>query len=112
MTTHDPAENPLPLNMPPTDNNNTTYNLQTPPTQTPPTQNGYAHTPLPTLHETDIRLISHNINTLHTTSEAELGTTFDLYKAFNPTIIGLQECNKNWTQYDTTEGPLWNTMNR
>jgi hypothetical protein len=83
-----------------------------PPSPTPPSttpspndHHGYSHLPLPTLHPTDIRLISHNINTLPTTTQAELGATFDLYQAFDPTIIGIQECNRNWSLYDKTDGP-------
>ena len=66
----------------------------------------YATMPLPELAPADLRLLSHNINTLQTTTSAELGATFDAYEALNPTIIGLQETNKNWTIYDKTEGPL------
>jgi hypothetical protein len=32
--------------------------------------------------------------------------TFDLYTELDPTIIGIQEANKNWTLYDRTEGPV------
>ena len=74
------------------------------PDPTPP----YSYTtfPLPDLAPTDLCLLSHNINTLHTTTPAELSTTFDSYEVFQPTIIGLQETNKNWSLYDKTEGPL------
>ena len=78
----------------------------TPPLLTATITNGYAHLPLPTLHQTDVRLISHNINTLHTSTQAELGTTFELYQNFDPTILGIQECNKNWSIYDRTVAPL------
>jgi hypothetical protein len=54
---------------------------------------GYTNLPLPDLIPTDICLLSHNINTLHTTTTAELGITLDLYNELDPTIIGLQECN-------------------
>ena len=73
---------------------------------------GYTTTPLPELAPTDIRLLSHNINTLHTTTQAELGAIFDSYATFHPTVIGLQETNKNWSQYDKTEGPLRDIVNR
>ena len=73
---------------------------------------GYATMPLPELAHTDLRLLSHNINTLQTTTSAEIGATFDAYEALNPTIIGLQETNKNWTIYDKTEGPLRTIINR
>ena len=66
----------------------------------------YTHLPLPDLQPTDIHLISHNINTLHTTMLAELGAILDSYSALQPNILGLQEMNKNWTIYDKTEGPL------
>ena len=62
--------------------------------------------PLPELASTNLRLLSHNINTLQMTTSAELGATFDTYEALQPTIIGLQETNKNWSLYDKTEGPL------
>ena len=43
---------------------------------------------------------------------AELGAIFDsAYATLNPTIIGLQETNKNWSLYDKTEIPLWNVIN-
>ena len=105
-----------PLNDTP-NNPHTTPFTHTPPTQDTPTpantnNNGYAHLPLPTLRTTDIRLLSHNINTLHTTTQAELGATFDLYQEFDPTIIGIQECNKNWTVYDKTEGRLRDVTQR
>ena len=97
-------------NTPPTPNTHCTTHTETAhttPTQTPTTpNNGYAQLPLPTLRPTDIRLISHNINTLHTTTEAEIATTLDFYREFDPTIIGLQETNKNWTIFEKTEGPL------
>ena len=67
---------------------------------------GYTTIPLPALAPTDLHLISHNVNTLHMTTTAELGATFDAYEALQPTIIGLQETNKNWSLYDKTEGPL------
>ena len=78
---------------------------------TPPNTNGYTKLPLPTLLPTDIRILSHNINTLHTTTPAELGATLDLYQELDPTIIGIQECNKNWSKYTTTEGPLRDALN-
>jgi hypothetical protein len=79
---------------------------------TPANTNGYTKLPLPTLLPTDIRILSHNINTLHTTTPAELGATLDLYQELDPTIIGIQECNKNWSKYTTTEGPLRDALNR
>ena len=94
----------------------TPFHYSTPPTDSPtPTHlhnHGYAHLPLPTLRPTDIRLLSHNINTLHTTTQAELSATFELYSEFDPTILGIQECNKNWTIFDKTEGPLRDTIQR
>jgi hypothetical protein len=76
-------------------------------TTTATINNGYAHLLLPTLHQTDVRLISHNINTLETSTQAELSTTFALYQDFvEPTILGIQECNKNWTIHDRTGAPL------
>ena len=106
--------------MPPCDNTPTPPTLLTPTnptsshTDTPhstPHAIGYTHPPLPSLNPTDIRILSHNINTLQTTSQAELGATLDLYQELTPTILCLQECNKNWSQYDKTEGPLHNTVN-
>jgi hypothetical protein len=58
------------------------------------------------LRPTDIRVLSHNINTLPTTSVAELGAPVDLYHNLSPSIIGMQEPNKNWTCYDSTIGRL------
>jgi hypothetical protein len=75
-------------------------------------ENGYATLPLPTLCDTDIRLISHNINTLPTTTNIELETTFNDYKAYDPTVIGLQECNRNWNNYTKTELPLRTVLQR
>jgi hypothetical protein len=106
---------------PPSDHTPTPPTNTTPPT--PPTLNtqpspptphttGYTHPPLPPLLPTDIRILSHNINTLHTASQAELGATFDKYQELDPTILCLQECNKNWSQYDKTEGPLRATVTR
>ena len=43
---------------------------------------------------------------------AKLGATFDSYSAFQPTIIGLQEMNKNWSLYDKTEAPLRTIVNQ
>ena len=71
----------------------------------------YTPLPLPELTPQDIRIISHNINTLHITTMAELGATFDSYSEFQPTIIGLQEMNKNWSLYDKTEAPLRTIVN-
>ena len=68
--------------------------------------------PLPELASADIWLISHNINTLHTTTSAELGATFDSYNMLQPMILGLQETNKNWSKYDKTEGQLRTIVNR
>ena len=60
---------------------------------TPTNSNGYTQLPLPSLLPTDIRILSHNINTLHTTTHAKLGATLNLYQELDPTIIGIQECN-------------------
>ena len=86
--------------------------ITTPPHSAPSTNlHGYTTNPLPELAPTEIRLISHNINALHTTTQAELGAIFDSYATFQPTVIGLQETNKNWSQYDKTEGPLRDIVN-
>ena len=109
------------LHMPPRDTTSTSPTLLTPTNQTSSHTNtphstphaiGYTHPPLPSLNLTDIRILSHNINTLHTTSQAELGTTLDLYQELTPTILCLQECNKNWSLYDKTEGPPCDTVNQ
>ena len=95
--------------------NNATTNVPplTPDTSLEPSINyGYATMPLPELAPTDLGLLSHNINTLNTTTSAELGATFDTYEALQPTIIGLQETNKNWSLYDKTEGPLRTIINQ
>ena len=81
------------------------------PTPIPSNLHSYTSLPLPELNQQDIRIISHNINTLHMTTTAELGATFDLYSEFQPTIIGLQETNKNWSLYDKTEAPLRTIVN-
>jgi hypothetical protein len=47
-----------------------------------------------------------NIHTIPTTSVAALGASFDLYHHLSPSIIGMQEPNKNWTCYDSTMGRL------
>ena len=73
---------------------------------------GYTPLPLPPIHNTNIHIISHNINTLHTTTTAELSATFDAYYSLQPTIMGLQETNKNWSIYNKTEGPLQTIINR
>jgi hypothetical protein len=91
------------------DNMHTPVMEPTTPIHTPP---GYTHLPLPPLSPTDIRLLSPNINTLHTITPPELGATLDLYQELDPTIIGLQECNKNWKKYDKTEGPLREALAR
>jgi hypothetical protein len=62
----------------------------------------YTGLPLPTISPTDIRVLSHNINSLPTSSTDKLGATFDLYHHLSPSIIGLQETNKNWNCYDAT----------
>ena len=82
------------------------------PTTIPSNLHGYTTLPLPELTQQDIRIISHNINTLHTTTMAELGATFDSYSKFQPTIIGFQETNKNWNLYDKTEAPLRTIVNQ
>ena len=82
------------------------------PNSNPPRTHGYTPISLPDLRPQEIRIISHNINSLHTTTTAELGATFDSYNAFQPTILGLQETNKNWTLYDKTEAPLRTIVNR
>ena len=74
------------------------------PDPTPPY--GYTTLLLPELAPIDLHLLSYNINILHTMTSAELGATFNSYEVFQPTIIGLQETNKNWSLYDKTEGPL------
>ena len=81
------------------DTTSTTHTTIIPPIPAPPLLNhtnatGYSHLPLSLLANDTIRLLSHNINTLHTTTSAELGATFDLYHQFDPTILGLQECKK------------------
>ena len=114
--THDTTTPTTPMSQP-TENstNNATTNV---PTLTPDTSPepsihyGYATMPLPELAPTDLRLLSHNINTLHTTTSAELGATFNTYEALQPTIIGLQETNKNWLLYDKMEGPLRMIINQ
>ena len=90
---------------------NTTPTPRHDPSPAPTTTYSYATLPLPDLAPTDLQIISHNINTLHTTTSAELGATFDAYEALQPTIIGLQETNKNWSIYDKTEGPLQTIIN-
>ena len=50
------------------------------PNPTPPY--GYTTLPLSDLAHTDLHLLSHNNNTLHTTTSAELGATFDSYTVF------------------------------
>ena len=97
-------------------NNNTDAppNPSTPTTNTP-TQNindGYTPPPLPTLLPTDIRVLSQNINTLPTSTPAELEATLAIYKKHNPTIIGLQETNKNWSVYEATIGRLRSSTSR
>jgi hypothetical protein len=77
---------------------------QVTPNMTPQHTDGYTRPPLPTLAPTDIRVLSHNINTIPTSSPAELGVSFDLYRNLNPSIIGLQETNQNWSKYDETTG--------
>ena len=84
----------------------TTPMLSPEPSPDPSPMYGYTTLLLPDLAPTDLQLLSHNINTLHTMTTAELGATFDSYDTFQPTIIGLQETNKNWSLYDKTEGPL------
>jgi hypothetical protein len=51
--------------------------------------------PPPTLAPTKIRILSHNVNTLPTTSPAELDISFDLYCNLNPLIMEIQEMNPN-----------------
>jgi hypothetical protein len=46
-----------------------------PPTSTPNLRDGYTMLPLPMLQPTEIRVLSQNINTLPTTSPAELGAS-------------------------------------
>jgi hypothetical protein len=75
-------------------------------TTTQDISDGYACLPLPILKPTEIRVLSHNDNTLPTTSIEELGASFDLYRNLNPTIIGMQETNKNWSKYDPTVGRI------
>ena len=94
-----------------------TNNTPPPNTNNPtPIQNhidsGYTVLPLPNLLPTDIRVLSHNINSLPTASEAELGASFDLYHQLNPSVIGLQETNKNWTFYDATVGRIRQCLER
>ena len=88
-----------------------------PPTTTPaptpqPHTLGYAHIPLQPPNNDTIRVLSHNINTLQTTTDAELISTFQLYSELDPTIIGIQECNKNWNIPDKTLFPLCKIVNR
>jgi hypothetical protein len=73
---------------------------------------GYMCLPLPTLKPTEIRVFSHNINSLPTTSTAELGASFDMYRNLNPTILGLQETNKNWSKFDLTVGRVKQCVER
>ena len=88
-------------------------NLNPPtPITTQQTEAGYTSLPLPTLLTTDIRVLSHNINSLPTSSTAELGATFDLYHHLSPSIIGLQETNKNWKCYDATIGRIKQCIQR
>jgi hypothetical protein len=93
-------------------------NASNPPTSritTQQTDAEYTSLPLvPTLSPTDIvHVLSHNINSLPTSSTAaELGVTFDLYHHLSPSIIGLQEMNKNWNCYNATIGRLKNCIGR
>lgn len=73
---------------------------------------GYTRLPLPTLQPTEIRIFSHNINSLPTTSIEELGASFDMYRNLNPTILGLQETNKNWSKFDPTVGRVKQCVER
>jgi hypothetical protein len=52
----------------------------------------------------EIRVFSHNIDSLPTTSTEELGASFDMHQNLNTTILGLQETNKNWSKFDPTVG--------
>ena len=109
---HDPS-----LTSPPTCNAQprTIYHDDVPadcPTPIPSHSHGYTSLPLPELRQQEIRIISHNINTLHTTTTAKLGATFDSYSEFQPMIIGLQETNKNWSLYDKTEALLRTIVNQ
>jgi hypothetical protein len=101
-TTH---TNTTPTNTPTANPPNSDPPIITPYT-TPHPRNGYVALPLPTLKPTEIRVLSHNINTLPTSSPAELGVSFDLYRNLNPSILGLQETNKNWSKYDATVGRM------
>ena len=111
-TTHTPSISSL--NAPHmTDTTTNTTPMPSPdPSPKPLTTYSYTTLPLPALAPADLWFISHNINTLHTMTSAELRATFDSYKALQPTIIGLQETNKNWSLYDKTEGPLWTIINQ
>jgi hypothetical protein len=64
------------------------------------------------LEPTEIRVLSHNVNTLPTTSIKELGASFDPYQNLNPTMIGMQETNKNWSKYDPTVGRVKQCIKR
>jgi hypothetical protein len=79
---------------------------------TPQHNNGYTRPPLPMLAPTDIHVLLHNINTIPTLSPAELGASFNLYHNLNPSIIGLQETNQNWSKYDETTGQVKQCMER
>jgi hypothetical protein len=119
-TTAQTNSHPLFTHPTPLTDNDTPPNSHTPnspPTPPPPTptqnlQAGYTALPLPILQPTEIRVLSHNINTLPTSSPAELGASFDLYRQLNPSIIGLQETNKNWKKYDATVGRVKQCIDR
>ena len=111
-TTHTPLGE---TNIPPLHPFFTNPPNQQPPAPITPTQiinAGYTEPPLPELQNTDIRVISHNVNTLPTNTPAELGATIDYYRQLNPTILCLQETNKNWTKYDHTKKPLRESIDR
>jgi hypothetical protein len=94
-TSHTPPSDHTPT-APPT--------VTTPPTPPPPNAHtspptphttGYTHPPLPTLLPTDIRILSRNINTLHTTSKLNWVLPLTCTKSLTPPSYAFKNATKS-----------------
>jgi hypothetical protein len=73
---------------------------------TPTNTNGYTQLPLPSLLPTDICILSDNINTLHTITPAELGTTLDLYQNWIPQLLAFKNVIKTGASTPQQRAPF------
>jgi len=86
----------------------------TPHRQTPIEAHEHIYTtlPLPPLPPSNIQILFNNKNGLKTDDQGILEATMQSYLAYEPTILGIIETQRNWQNYEKTTAPLRTTLNR